>query len=68
MTKPLRVLIVESSEEDAMPLVNELRRGGYDPAYERVEPSAAMITALKKIRATFALIVKRSKMKKESLA
>ena len=28
---PLRVLIVEDSEDDTLLLMHELRRGGYDP-------------------------------------
>jgi PAS domain S-box-containing protein len=44
--KPLRVLIVEDSENDALLLVRELRRGGYEPAYERVESAEAMEKAL----------------------
>ncbi len=31
MPTPLRVLIVEDSEDDALLLMRELRRGGYDP-------------------------------------
>ena len=31
MSIPLRVLIVEDSEDDMALLVRELRRGGYDP-------------------------------------
>ena len=37
MTTPLRVLIIEDSENDAELLLLELRRGGYAPEYERVE-------------------------------
>ncbi|HUV83862.1 MAG TPA: ATP-binding protein [archaeon] len=48
MGKPLRVLIVEDSEDDAILLVRELKRGGYDPIFERVDTSAAMIEVLEK--------------------
>jgi len=48
MSKPLRVLIVEDSEDDTLLLVNELQRGGYAPTYERVETAEAMTAALKK--------------------
>src|SRR5205085_10499080 len=39
---PLRVLIVEDSEEDADLIVLELKRGGYEPVYRRVETSETM--------------------------
>ena len=35
--KPLRVLIIEDSEDDAMLLLRQIRKGGYDPAATRVE-------------------------------
>ncbi|OGR90711.1 MAG: hypothetical protein A2992_08480 [Elusimicrobia bacterium RIFCSPLOWO2_01_FULL_59_12] len=44
--KPLRVLIVSPTEEDAAGLLLELRRGGYEPAYERVETRSEMAAAL----------------------
>lgn len=47
MKIPLRVLIVEDSEFDARILINVLKKGGYDPVYERVETRAAMEAALK---------------------
>ena len=46
MGKPLRVLIVEDSEDDAILLLRELKRGGYDPIFERVDTPAAMTDAL----------------------
>ncbi len=46
MSRPLRVLIVEDSEDDALLLLRELRRGGYDPSFERVDTYSAMISAL----------------------
>ena len=46
MTKPVRVLIVEDSEDDALLLVRELQRGGYDPTYERIDAADAMNSAL----------------------
>jgi two-component system, NarL family, sensor histidine kinase UhpB len=46
MGVPLRVLLVEDSEDDALLLMRELRRGGYDPRYERVETAADMEIAL----------------------
>jgi len=42
----LRVLIVEDSEDDALLLVRELKRGGYEPIYERVDTAPAMRGAL----------------------
>jgi len=46
MSRPLRVLIVEDSEDDTQLLLHELRRGGYDPMHERVDSAAAMEQAL----------------------
>jgi two-component system, NarL family, sensor histidine kinase UhpB len=46
MGLPLRVLLVEDSEDDALLLVRMLRRDGYDPTWERVETAAAMEAAL----------------------
>ena len=43
---PLRVLIVEDSEDDALLIVRELKRGGYEPDWERVETPEAMQKAL----------------------
>ena len=42
----LRVLIVEDSEDDAELLLRELRRGGYDPNFQRVDTAADMQAAL----------------------
>src|SRR5215213_7742726 len=46
MGVPLRVLLVEDSEDDALLLLRELRRGGYEPLCERVDTAAAMEAAL----------------------
>ncbi|MGH9792385.1 MAG: response regulator [Candidatus Acidiferrales bacterium] len=46
MGKPLRVLIVEDLEDDALLTVRALQRGGYDVAFERVETAATMTAAL----------------------
>jgi len=48
MGTPLRVLIVEDSEEDTELLLEELRRGGYEPIFERIETPVAMVLALNK--------------------
>ena len=45
---PLRVLIVEDSEDDALLILRELKRGGYEPLHERVDTPGAMQVALKK--------------------
>src|SRR5262245_57778234 len=46
MSKSLRILIVEDSEEDTELLLHELRRAAYDPSFERVDTPAAMSAAL----------------------
>jgi two-component system, cell cycle sensor histidine kinase and response regulator CckA len=43
---PLRVLIVEDSEDDLLLLLRELRRGGYELDYVRVETAVEMQAAL----------------------
>ncbi|MCI0610643.1 MAG: PAS domain S-box protein [Anaerolineae bacterium] len=48
MGKPLRVLIVEDSEDDTLLLLRELKQGGYEVEFERVETSVAMQMALTK--------------------
>lgn len=46
MAKPLRLLTIEDSEDDALLLIRELRKGGYEPAYVRVDTREAMKEAL----------------------
>ncbi len=46
MPKPLHILIVEDSEDDAQLLLLELRRNGYEPVFERVDSREAMEQAL----------------------
>ncbi len=48
MSKPLRVLIVEDLEDDALLVMRELERGGYDTTSERVETAEAMTATLEK--------------------
>ena len=48
MNKPLRVLIVEDSENDALLILRELQRGGYTTAHQRVDTASAMSAALEK--------------------
>ncbi|MEI6608951.1 MAG: PAS domain S-box protein [Deltaproteobacteria bacterium] len=42
----LRVLMVEDSEDDVLLTILVLKKGGYDPVYERVETAATMKKAL----------------------
>jgi two-component system, NarL family, sensor histidine kinase UhpB len=46
MSLPLKVLLVEDSEDDTLLLVRMLRRGGYSPTWERVDTPATMEAAL----------------------
>ncbi len=46
VVKPLRVLIVEDVEDDAILIVRQLRKGGFATTYERVETAAAMRAAV----------------------
>lgn len=48
MGKQLRVLIIEDSTDDTELLLRELRRGGYNPVYDRVETASAMKIMLEK--------------------
>ena len=48
MGTPIRVLIVEDSEDDTLLLVRELKRGGFDPIFERVDTPEAMAAALER--------------------
>ncbi len=45
-TVPLRVLVVEDSEDDAWLLLRELRKGGFAPTFERVQSLADVTAAL----------------------
>ncbi|MFZ3137686.1 MAG: PAS domain S-box protein [Thermodesulfovibrionales bacterium] len=45
---PLKVLIVEDSENDALLILRELRREGYDPYHERVQTAEEMGASLEK--------------------
>ncbi|MEE3716332.1 response regulator [Tumidithrix elongata RA019] len=46
MSEPLHVLIVEDAEDDALLTLRELRRGGFNVVYERVETAEALRVAL----------------------
>ena len=45
--RPLRLLIVEDSPDDALFVLRELKRGGYRVSHERVETAGDMLDALK---------------------
>jgi diguanylate cyclase (GGDEF)-like protein len=45
MAKPLHVLIVEDSVDDATLLLHELKRGGYTPVHQRVDTPEALEAA-----------------------
>ena len=42
----LRTLMVDDSESDVLLIIRELKKGGYNPYYERVETAAAMKKSL----------------------
>ncbi|WP_201324247.1 PAS domain-containing protein, partial [Pseudanabaena sp. lw0831] len=46
MTDSLKVLSIEDSEDDALLVMRELRRGGFNVVWERVETAEALRTAL----------------------
>jgi len=46
MSRSLRVLFVEDSAEETALLVRQLRRGGYDPTFVRVDSADALDAAL----------------------
>jgi len=46
MSRPLRVLFVEDSEDDMLLLVRHLRQGGFDPTYKVVQNAESMRAAL----------------------
>jgi len=47
ITVPLRVLLIEDSQDEAQVIVDELRRGGYEVVSERVDSAAGLETALR---------------------
>jgi two-component system, cell cycle sensor histidine kinase and response regulator CckA len=55
MKRPLRVLILEDSENDAELLLRELRRQNYEPDYHRADTAQGMIEALE--RGAWSLII-----------
>lgn len=46
MPIPLRVLIVEDSDDDSRLVLRQLRNGGYDPQHRRIETRTGMLSAL----------------------
>ena len=46
MDQPIRVLIVDDSEDDALLLLRQLKRGGYKPIHQQVDTADAMSEAL----------------------
>jgi DNA-binding NtrC family response regulator len=46
MAKPLSVLMIEDSEDDATLIVHELQHGGYEVDFERCDSAAAIKDAL----------------------
>ena len=55
MTQPLRVLILEDSDDDAALLLRELGRQNYEPIYVRADTAKGMHDALD--RNTFSLVI-----------
>lgn len=50
MKKPLKVLIIEDSEDDAQILLASLRHSGYEPIFERVQTEKELRSALENQR------------------
>jgi len=46
--KPLNILVIEDSDDDGLLIAEELRRGGYEPIYDRVENPETLRHALAK--------------------
>ncbi|HWY78268.1 MAG TPA: response regulator, partial [Verrucomicrobiae bacterium] len=46
MNKPLRVLLIEDSEDDAGFVLHELRKGGFEPTSERADTAREVESAL----------------------
>ncbi|MEI7879475.1 MAG: SpoIIE family protein phosphatase [bacterium] len=47
MNKPLKALVIEDSESDALLLLGYLRHGGYEPQFRRVDSATELEDALK---------------------
>ncbi len=48
MGKPLKVLMIEDSDDDAHLIAGELKHGGFDVKFERVDTSSVLEKALTK--------------------
>ncbi len=48
MGRPLKVLMIEDSEDDAHLIANELRHGGFNVEYSRVDTSSVLEEAITK--------------------
>ena len=46
MKTPIRVLLVEDVEDDALLVIGELKRDGYDPSFRRVDTAKTLSAAL----------------------
>jgi len=53
----LRVLVVEDSEVYASLIIRELKKGGYNPVYKRVETAAAMKKLSKRNNGTSSCVI-----------
>ena len=42
----IRVLLVDDSEDDALFILRELQRGGFEPTWEQVDTAAGLRAAL----------------------
>src|SRR5688572_30463364 len=45
-TRPIKLLVIEDSEDDVKLAMRTLRRGGFDPTYRRVQDRDALAIAL----------------------
>ena len=52
MNRPLRLLLIEDSPDDAELLLAEIRRGGFAPMHRRVDTAEAMSRRWAQMRGT----------------
>ena len=50
MTRPLKVLVIEDSEDDGLLLIRELERGGFKPEWRRIDTAAELEQVLEEDR------------------